>query len=71
MPKKTPEPEAATVYEVRNKTTGASEGRHDTRKAADREADRLNREAYRGGHRHLGMPVEYEVVTETGVIVSG
>lgn len=65
------EPATETVYEVRNRVTGGVEGRHDTRKAADREADRLNREAYKGNLRHLGRQVEFEVVTESGVIVSG
>ena len=60
-----------TVYEVRNTVTGALEGRHERRKDADREVARLNKEAQRDGVRHIGVPVSYEVVTESGVIIGG
>lgn len=67
--KKDKAPEATPAYEVRNTLTGAVEGRHDNKKNADREAHRLNKEAMRDGHRHLGRPVRFEVVTENGVVI--
>lgn len=67
MPRKPPTPER--VYEIRSKVSGAVVGRQSDPDTARRECLRLNREAAKSDLRHLGVPVEYEVKTTTGVIL--